>query len=109
MLSDDQWSALKAALDAVRSPRRRPMKDERQTLEAVLWRIRNGARWRAIPAEFGPWHRAANLHKRWSDAGIWQRAFEHLRDQGQPEIAEIMFDGSSIRAHHKAAGAKGGP
>ena len=75
---------------------------------AVLWRIRNGARWRAIPAEFGPWHRAANLHKRWSDSGLWQRAFEHLRDQGKPDLAEIMLDGSSIRAHAKAAGAKGG-
>ena len=109
MLSDDQWVALKAALDTVRSPRRRPMKHERQTVEAVLWRLKNGARWRAVPAEFGPWARAANLHRRWSVMGIWQRAFEHLRDAGHPDLAEVMLDGSSIRAHAKAAGAKGGP
>ncbi len=109
MLTDEQWAALKAALDAVRSPRRRPMKHERQTVEAVLWRLRNGTRWRAIPPELGPWHRAANLHRRWSALGVWQRAFEHLRDAGRPDLAEVMLDGTSVRAHAKAAGARGGP
>jgi len=107
MLTDAQWLAFKTALDAVRSARRRPMKHERQTFEAVLWRLRNGARWRALPAELGPWHRAANLHGRWSRMGLWQRLFEYLRDAGHPDLADVMFDGSSIRAHHKAAGAKG--
>ena len=108
VLTDDEWSALKAALDVVRSRRRRPMKDERQTVEAVVWRLRNGAKWRAVPAELGPWHRAANLHARWSTLGVWERAFEHLRDAGYPDLAEVMLDGTSVRAHAKAAGAKGG-
>ena len=108
MLTDDQWTTLKAALDAVRSPRRRPMKHERQTVEAVIWRLQNGAKWRAVPPEFGPWARAANLHRRWSTLGVWQRAFEHLRDAGHPDLAEVMLDGTSVRAHAKAAGAKGG-
>ena len=86
------------------------MINERQTVEAVLWRLQNGAKWRAVPVEFGPWHRAANLHRRWSRLGVWRRAFEYLRDHGQPELAELMMDGSVIRAHAKAAGAeKGGP
>lgn len=109
VLTDDEWAALKGALDAVRSRRRRPMKDERQTIEAVVWRHRNGAKWRAIPRDLGPWHRAANLHARWSALGVWERAFEHLRDAGRPDLAEVMLDGTSVRAHAKAAGAKGGP
>jgi transposase len=108
VLSDEQWAILKPALDAVRSRRRRPMKHERQTIEAVLWRLHNGAKWRAIPAELGPWHRAANLHRRWSVLGVWERVFEHLRDAGHPDLAEVMLDGTSVRAHQKAAGAKGG-
>ena len=109
VLTDDEWTALKAALDSVRSRRRRPMKDERQTVEAVVWRLRNGAKWRALPDELGPWHRAANLHRRWSTLGVWERAFEHVRDAGRPDLAEVMLDGTSVRAHAKAAGAKGGP
>lgn len=109
VLTDDEWAALKAALDAVRSPRRRPMKDERQTVEAVIWRLRNGATWRAVPKELGPWHRAANLHARWSTLGVWERAFEHLRDSAHADLTEVMLDGTSVRAHKAAAGGKGGP
>ena len=66
----------------------RPMEDERQTVEAVVWRHRNGAKWRAVPAEFGPWARAAHLHIRWSELGVWERAFEYLRDRGHPDLSE---------------------
>lgn len=108
VLTDEEWAALKAALDDVRSRRRRPMKDERQTVEAVVWRLRNGAKWRAVPPELGPWHRAANLHRRWSHLGVWERLFDRLRDRGHADLAEVMLDGTSVRAHAKAAGAKGG-
>ncbi len=108
MLSDDEWDTLKGALDHARSGRGRPFCDERRTIEGVLWRLKNGPPWRAVPEAFGPWWRPAQLHKRWSDAGVWQRAFEHLRDAGRPDLADAMLDGTVVRAHAKAAGAKKG-
>jgi len=108
LLTDDEWATLKEALDHARSGRGRPFRDERATVEGVLWRLKNGPPWRAVPAEFGPWWRAAQLHKRWADAGVWERAFERLRDGGRPDLAEVMLDGTSIRAHPKAAGSKRG-
>ena len=107
-LTDGDWVALNKALDAARSGTGRPLREERLVVEGVVWRLRNSAKGRALPNEFGPWWRTAQLHIRWSRAGIWQRAFEHLRDQGHAELAEVFFDGTSIRAHQKAAGAKGG-
>src|SRR3954453_16689369 len=109
ILSDGEWSRLKAALDEARSGTGRPLGDERKTVEAVIWRRSNGARWRAVPSELGPWWRAAQLHIRWSRAGIWERAFAMLRDAGQPELGEVFLDGTNLRGPHKAAGAKGGP
>ena len=108
MLSDAQWDALKDALHHARSGRGRPIQNMRQTVEGVVWRHRNGAKWRALPERFGPWHRAANLHIRWSELGVWERAFEFLRDSAHADLAEIMLDGTSVRAHQKAAGAKKG-
>jgi transposase len=109
VLSDDEWARLKAALDAARSGTGRPFPDERRTVEAVVWRRRNGAKWRAVPPELGPWWKAAQLHIRRSRLGVWERAFAHLRDGGRPELGEVFLDGTSVRAHQKAAGAKGGP
>ena len=108
VLSDGEWVRLKAALDAARSRTGRPFPDERRTVEAVIWRQRNGAKWRAVPPELGPWWKAAQLHIRWSRTGVWERAFAFLRDAGRPDLGEVFLDGTSIRAHQKAAGAKGG-
>ena len=108
MLTDHEWATLKAALDHARSGRGRPFCGERRTVEGVLWRLKNGPPWRAVPEAFGPWWRSAQLHKRWSDAGVWHRAFERLRDTGRPELAEVMLDGTVVLAHAKAAGAKKG-
>ena len=107
-LTNEEWVALKDALDAARSGNGRPLRDERLVVEGVVWRLRNGAKWRSVPERFGPWWRAAQLHVRWSRTGVWQRAFEHLRDRGHADLAEVFMDGTSIRAHQKAAGARGG-
>ena len=109
ILSDDERARLKAALDAVRSGTGRPFPDERRTVEAVAWRQRNGAKWRAVPLELGPWWKAAQLHIRWSHAGVWERAFAWLRKRGRDELGEVFLDGTSVWAHQKTAGAKGGP
>lgn len=108
VLSDAQWAELKAVLDEVRSGEGRRFQDGRQTVEAVIWRLRNGARWRAVPIELGPWWRAAQRPIRWSRKGTWAKLFTALRDRGRPDLAEVFLDGTNVRAHAKAAGAKGG-
>src|SRR3954467_11425054 len=108
ILSDSEWSRLKAALDEARCATGGRLGDERKTVEAVIWRQHIVAKWQAVPSELGPWWRAAQLHIRWSRTGVWERAFVILRDAGQPELGEVFLDGTNERAHHKAAGAKRG-
>ena len=38
-----------------------PPRELWRTIEAIFWRHQNGAKWRSIPAELGPWWRAAQL------------------------------------------------
>ena len=63
-----------------------------------------------MPAEFGPWWRAAQLFIRWAKLGTWQRLLEAAQ-AGGVELGMAFLDGTSIRAHPKAAGApkKGEP
>ena len=110
VLTDGQWAALEPLIEACRPRGTTPPRDLRRTIGAIVWRHVNGATWRAIPAELGPWWRAAQLFIRWAKLGVWPRLLEAAQARGV-ELGMAFLDGTSIRAHHKAAGApkKGGP
>ena len=105
MLTDGQCAALEPLVEACRPRGTTPPRDLRRTIAAILWRHRNGATWRAIPAEHGPWWRAAQPFLRWSRLGAWERLLG-LAQAGGVELGMAFLDGTSIRAHAKAAGAR---
>jgi transposase len=72
-----------------------------------LRRHQNGTKWRSIPAELGPCWLAAQLFIRWSKFGVWERLLE-LVQQRRLVLGMTFLDGTNIRAHQKAAGAKKG-
>ena len=104
MLSDAQWAVLEALVEACRPKGKTPPQDLRCTLAAILWRHENGAKWRAVPAELGPWWRAAQVFIRWARAGVWERLLSLVQERGV-QLGMVFLDGTSVRAHQKAAGA----
>jgi len=111
VLTDAQWEVLAPLIAACRPPYKTDHHDLRRTIEAIIWRHDNGAKWRQIPAELGPWWMAAQTFSRWSRLGAWERLLELAQRRGGAEAGMAFRDGTSIRAHHKAAGAakKGDP
>ena len=104
MLSDAQWAVLEPLVEACRPKGKTPPQDLRRTLAAILWRHENGAKWRAVPAELGPWWRAAQVFIRWARAGVWERLLALVQERGV-KLGMVFLDGTSVRAHQKAAGA----
>jgi transposase len=105
VLTDVQWSAIEPLIEAVRPQTGRELTNLRRTFEAIVWRMQNGAKWRAIPSELGPWWMAAQTFMRWSKLGVWERFFEAAKADSRPELGMVFMDGTIIRAHQKAAGA----
>ena len=103
VLSDEAWGVLEPMIEACRPKGKVPPRDLRRTIEAVIWRCQNGAKWRSVPAELGPWHRAAQLFIRWSKLGAWERLLLMAQEKGV-RLGMVHLDGSTIRAHAKAAG-----
>src|SRR3712207_9470628 len=104
MLSDGQWALLEPLIEACRPKGKTPPQDLRRTLSAILWRHQNGAKWRAVPEELGPWWRAAQVFIRWARAGVWERLLSLVQERGL-RLGMVFLDGTSIRAQQKAAGA----
>ena len=109
VLTDAAWAEWEPLIEEVRPRGKTPPKDLRRTISAIFWRHQNGAKWRSIPAELGPWWRAAQLFIRWSKQVVWERLLDLVRQRGVA-LGMTFIDGTGIRAHQKAAGAeKRGP
>ncbi len=73
-MDDAMWKVLRPLIEAVRPRARTPHHDLRRTVAAIIWRHRNGAAWRSVPAELGPWWAAAQTFIRWAEGAGGDRA-----------------------------------
>jgi transposase len=59
VLRDEGWAALEPLVEVCRPHAKAPPQHLRRTVRAILWRHDNGAKWRDLPEEEGPWWIAA--------------------------------------------------
>ena len=111
-LSDAQWARLAPLLPPQKAKVGKPAHPHRRILNGILWKLRTGAPWRDLPPRYGPWSTVACRFRRWRLAGVWDRLLATLQqeeDAAGPVDWSLHFgDGTIIRAHQHAAGAKGG-
>src|SRR5215207_4813361 len=97
MLTDAQWTMLEPLIEACRPKGKTPPQDLRRTISAILWRHQNGAKWRALPSDLGPWSRAAQTFIRWARLGVWERLLS-LAQERRVELGMAFLDGTNVRA-----------
>jgi transposase len=103
-LTDEQWTVLEPLIEACRPVAKVPPQHLRRTISAIIWRHSNGAKWRALPTELGPWWMAAQTFIRWARLGVWERLLTLVQERGV-QLGMTFLDGTNVRAHQKAAGA----
>ena len=104
-LTDAEWELVGPLLAAGRG---RPGRESRRHLDGILWRAREGASWRAVPERYGRWNTVWRRFARWRDLGVFEAVFQALAQSGAAEERVQRLDGTTVRAHQHAAGAKGG-
>jgi transposase len=111
-LTNTQWERLAPLLPPEKPAVGKPNKDHRGVVNGILWKLRTGAPWRDLPERYGPWSTVYSRFRRWRLAGVWDRLFAAVQQQadaaGGLDWALHFVDGTVIRAHQHAAGAKGG-
>jgi transposase len=61
----------------------RPAHDHRTILKGILRLLRTGARWRDLPARYGPWRTVASRFSRWQRAGVFPHLLAILQQQAE--------------------------
>jgi transposase len=108
-LAEKQWNRIKDFFPT-NGNRGSQWKDHRLMVDGMIWVLKTGAPWRDLPDRFGPWKTVYERFRLWSQLGLWQKIISELQADfeadGNIEWELFCIDGSSIRAHKSAAGAK---
>src|SRR3954467_1198032 len=113
--TDPQWEQIAPLLPPERPPSGRPNRDHRTIINGIVWRLCTGVPWRDLPERYGKWQTVYSRLRRWQAAGVWERVLRAVQAaadaRGELDWTLHFVDGSVIRAHQHAAGArkKGAP
>lgn len=108
-LSDEEW-ALLAPLLPPQQTGGRPCHDHRLILNGMLFWLHTGIPWRDLPERYGPWQTVYARFRKWTRDGLWDQLLRRLRREleavGAIDWELWCIDGTQIRAHKAAAGAR---
>ena len=109
-VTESEWARLAPLLPRRKAGKRR--KDDRLVINGLLWKLATGAPWRDVPERSGPWQSVYTRCRRWRRAGVWDGMLAAVQQQadaaGGLDWGVHFVDGTVIRAHQHAAGARGG-
>ena len=110
-LSEEEFALLEPLLPPERSGKAgKPYRPHREILDGIFWILHTGSPWRDLPECYGPWKTVYERFRRWRRDGTFQKMLETLESRAR-KLEKIDFefsavDGSTIRAHKSAAGAR---
>ncbi len=101
-LTDEQWEILKPLLPKPSKRGRKPI-CRRGIIDAILYVLRTGCPWRALPKDFPHWKTVYNVFWQWRRDGIWKRIEDRLRrmvrraEGRQPTPSAVIIDTQSVQ------------
>ena len=110
-LTDEQWEIVRRLIPE--APRRadgrgRPWRDARMVLEGILWVLRTGAPWHALPERYPSYQTCHRRFQQWVRAGVLRQVLEALAqdlyERGGIDLRECFIDGSFAPAKKGAPG-----
>lgn len=111
-LTDEEWALIEDVFPKNGLGPGRPWSDHRMVINGMLWQLSTGAPWRDMPKEFGPWKTVYERYRGYRMDGTFDEILERLQikldENGLIDWDLFCVDGSSVRAHRSASGARKG-
>ncbi len=78
-----------------------------EVLNALLYVVENGCKWRRLPERFGNWHSVYMRVNRWAKSGVLAEVFAALQSRQllRLKVEAVSLDSTSIKVHPDGTGA----
>ena len=102
-LTDAQWKLVEPHIPPERWGGRHREVEMREVLDGILYLLRNGCSWRAIPHDLPKWGTCRHYYDRFRKDGTWTLIHERLRDDVRtragrdPQPSAAVVDAQSVK------------
>jgi transposase len=106
-LTDAEWAVLEPLVPPPKPGGRPPTHARREVVDAILYVLRNGVTWRALPHDLPPWQTVYDYFRRWRLDGTWETINAALRERvrvragREPTPSAAILDSQSAKTTEK--------
>ena len=102
-LRDAEWAFLEPVVPAIKHGGRPARHSRREIVNAILYVIRGGNQWRAMPHDLPPWQTAYYYFRQWRNEGTWEHIHTAIRERARraegrdPTPSAAILDSQSVK------------
>ena len=109
-LTDEQWKLIEPLLPGEKSEGRPRTVPQREIVNAILYVVRTGCQWRALPHDYPLWTTVYSYFRTYKKAGVWKTLNDTLREQARQAAGRNATPTAAVMDSQSAKTVeKGGP
>jgi putative transposase len=103
-LSLREWSVVQPMFPRRKRRGRPPAHSKKDIVNAILYVVRTGCQWYALPKDYPPYKTVYGWFRTWRKNGLWGRVLNRLNTRArvlagrQPEPSAVIIDSQSVKS-----------